>query len=140
MVGPRGCGKSTFMKLMSGLLRADQNLVVPTYQKGTRPFRTCGHGFSELCGASLAKDFQRYIASVRDRPTLLRKFKSKSICSCKKAKEILSSVRFEYVAEMHPWELSGCIRQRASLSRTLIYDPKMLVLDGPFGALIALPE
>ncbi|MBT6725145.1 MAG: ABC transporter ATP-binding protein [Deltaproteobacteria bacterium] len=137
LVGPSGCGKSTFMKLMSGLLQADQGSVVVANQEVTRPLGNVGMAFQNSVMLPWRTTLNNLLLPLEIVRPHRETFRQKREAHANKAIELLSSVGLEDVAEKYPWELSGGMRQRASLCRALIHEPEVLMLDEPFGALDA---
>ena len=137
LVGPSGCGKSTFMKLMSGLLKADQGSVVVANQEVTRPSGNVGMAFQNSVMLPWRTTLNNLLLPLEIARPHRETFRQNREAHANKAIELLSSVGLEDVAEKFPWELSGGMRQRASLCRALIHEPEVLMLDEPFGALDA---
>ena len=137
LVGPSGCGKSTFMKLMSGLLKADQGSVVVANQDVTRPLGNVGMAFQNSVMLPWRTTLNNLLLPLEIARPHRETFRQNQEAHANKAIELLSSVGLEDVAEKFPWELSGGMRQRASLCRALIHEPEVLMLDEPFGALDA---
>ena len=137
LVGPSGCGKSTFMKLMSGLLKADQGSVVVANQEVTRPLGNVGMAFQNSVMLPWRTTLNNLLLPLEIARPHRETFRQNREAHANKAIELLSSVGLENVAEKFPWELSGGMRQRASLCRALIHEPEVLMLDEPFGALDA---
>ena len=137
LVGPSGCGKSTFMKLMSGLLKADQGSVVVANQEVTRPLGNVGMAFQNSVMLPWRTTLNNLLLPLEIARPHRETFRQNQEAHANKAIELLSSVGLEDVAEKFPWELSGGMRQRASLCRALIHEPEVLMLDEPFGALDA---
>ncbi len=137
LVGPSGCGKSTFMKLMSGLLKADQGSVVVANQEVTRPLGNVGMAFQNSVMLPWRTTLNNLLLPLEIARPHRETFRQNREAHANKAIELLSSVGVENVAEKFPWELSGGMRQRASLCRALIHEPEVLMLDEPFGALDA---
>ncbi len=137
IVGPSGCGKSTFMKLMSGLLKADQGSVVVANQEVTRPLGNVGMAFQNSVMLPWRTTLNNLLLPLEIARPHRETFRQNREVHANKAIELLSSVGLENVAEKFPWELSGGMRQRASLCRALIHEPEVLMLDEPFGALDA---
>ena len=137
LVGPSGCGKSTFMKLMSGLLKADQGSVVVANQEVTRPLGNVGMAFQNSVMLPWRTTLNNLLLPLEIARPHRETFRQNREVHANKAIELLSSVGLENVAEKFPWELSGGMRQRASLCRALIHEPEVLMLDEPFGALDA---
>ena len=137
LVGPSGCGKSTFMKLMSGLLKADQGSVVVANQDVTRPLGNVGMAFQNSVMLPWRTTLNNLLLPLEIARPHRGTFRHKRQAHANKAIELLSSVGLKDVAEKYPWELSGGMRQRASLCRALIHEPEVLMLDEPFGALDA---
>ncbi len=137
LVGPSGCGKSTFMKLMSGLLKADQGSVVVANQDVTRPLGNVGMAFQNSVMLPWRTTLNNLLLPLEIARPHRETFRQNREAHANKAIELLSSVGLEDVAEKFPWELSGGMRQRASLCRALIHEPEVLMLDEPFGALDA---
>ena len=140
LVGPSGCGKSTFMKLMSGLLKADQGSVIVANQDVSRPLGNVGMAFQNSVMLPWRTTLNNLLLPLEIARPHRVTFRHKRQAHANKAIELLSSVGLKDVAEKYPWELSGGMRQRASLCRALIHEPEVLMLDGPFGALDAFPE
>ncbi|MEK9563714.1 MAG: ABC transporter ATP-binding protein [Deltaproteobacteria bacterium] len=137
LVGPSGCGKSTFMKLMSGLLKADQGSVVVANQDVTRPLGNVGMAFQNSVMLPWRTTLNNLLLPLEIARPHRETFRQKREAHANKAIELLKSVGLKDVAEKYPWELSGGMRQRASLCRALIHEPEVLMLDEPFGALDA---
>jgi sulfate transport system ATP-binding protein len=133
LLGPSGCGKSTLLRVIAGLDHADEGTVVLDGQDVTnQPARDRGVGFV----------FQHYAAfrhmSVRDNIAFgltIRKHGKREIKA--KVDELLELVQLGGWADRHPHQLSGGQRQRMALARALAVEPRVLLLDEPFGALDA---
>ena len=132
VVGPSGCGKSTLTKLISGLLQPDEGEVYLSGEKITTPRPTVGMAFQNpvlLEWRSIIKNVMLPLEIVPNKLNSLEKEQ--------RAKQLLSLVGLEGFEEKKPSELSGGMRQRASLCRALVHKPEVLILDEPFGALDA---
>jgi len=121
IVGPSGCGKSTLLSLISGLMKPEEGSVEL-------------HG--KLMGYMLQKDhllewrtiYKNIILGLEIRHMLTSETKQK-------VQEYLKQYGLADFANAKPSELSGGMRQRAALIRTLILEPDLLLLDEPFSAL-----
>jgi NitT/TauT family transport system ATP-binding protein len=132
LVGPSGCGKSTLLKILAGLHPADAGTV-------------------QIGSAAVPFDPARDIGMVFQQPLLL---KWRSIldnvllpaeilglpmaASRERARDLLALVGLAGAADKRPYELSGGMQQRAAIARALVHDPKLVLMDEPFGALDAL--
>ena len=137
LLGPSGCGKSTFMKLMSGLLKPDQGSVIVANQDVTRPLGNVGMAFQNSVMLPWRTTLNNLLLPLEIARPHRETFRQKREAHANKAIELLRSVGLKDVAEKYPWELSGGMRQRASLCRSLVHKPEVLILDEPFGALDA---
>lgn len=121
IVGPSGCGKSTLLSLISGLMEPESGTITL-------------HG--KMMGYMLQKDhllewrsiYQNIILGLEIRHMLSARTKMK-------AEVLLEQYGLANFANAKPSELSGGMRQRAALIRTLILEPDLLLLDEPFSAL-----
>ncbi len=132
VVGPSGCGKSTLTKLISGLLQPDEGEVYLGGEKITTPRPTVGMAFQN----PVLLEWRTIIKNVM-LPLEIVPNKLNSLEKEQRAKQLLSLVGLEGFEEKKPSELSGGMRQRASLCRALVHKPEVLILDEPFGALDA---
>ncbi|MBN7785628.1 ABC transporter ATP-binding protein [Ponticoccus gilvus] len=132
VVGPSGCGKSTLTKLISGLMRPDEGTVTlhGTPVKGPRP--TVGMAFQNPVMLEWRTILQNVILPLEIVPNTLTKAQKEE-----RARFLLALVGLEGFEDKRPSELSGGMRQRASLCRALVHKPEVLILDEPFGALDA---
>jgi NitT/TauT family transport system ATP-binding protein len=131
LLGPSGCGKSTLLKIVAGLLPGSHGEVRLRNLPVTGPRRDVGMVFQSpvlfpwrtvLDNVLLPIDVQR-----------MRREQHRS-----HALQLLALVGLQGFEDRYPWELSGGMQQRVALTRTLMHEPAMLLMDEPFGALDAL--
>ena len=131
VVGPSGCGKSTLMLMVAGLLERSRGEIAIAGRSVTKPITDVGIAFQD----HLLLDFRTAIANVMLHADI-RKLPRGEIEA--RAKELFAQLRLAHAMDKYPRQLSGGMRQRVSLIRTLVHDPSLLLLDEPFGALDAL--
>ncbi|MCB2224461.1 MAG: ABC transporter ATP-binding protein [Actinobacteria bacterium] len=131
VVGPSGCGKSTLMLIAAGLLGATTGEVRVNGDPLRSALTDVGIAFQDhlLLDFRTARENVLLQADVRgiDRKKL-----------GKRTDELFKQLGLDGVDDKYPNQLSGGMRQRVSLARTLVHSPPMLMLDEPFGALDAL--
>ena len=133
LLGPSGSGKSTLLRVIAGLERPDAGQVVIDGVDMTRhPARRRGIGFV----------FQHYAAfkhlTVWENVAFGLKVRRRSRAEIRaRVAELLALVQLEPFAKRYPAQLSGGQRQRMALARALAVEPRVLLLDEPFGALDA---
>src|SRR3984957_13380588 len=133
LLGPRGSGKSTLLRIIAGLEAPDEGDVVIGGESVTdTPARGRGVGFVFQHYAPFkhmtVHDNVAFGLSVRRRPKAEIRAR---------VEELLSLVRLDGLADRYPSQLSGGQLQRMALARALAVQPKVLLLDEPFGALDA---
>jgi NitT/TauT family transport system ATP-binding protein len=132
LVGPSGCGKSTLLKILAGLHGHDGGTV--RIGNDEVPF---------VEGRDVGMVFQQPLL-LRWRRTLENVLLPAEILglpaaeSRERARELLRIVGLEGFEDKFPYELSGGMQQRAAIARALVHDPKVVLMDEPFGALDAL--
>ena len=131
VVGPSGCGKSTLMLMVAGLLQRSRGDIVVAGQSVTKPITDVGIAFQD----HLLLDFRSAMENVTLQADI-RKLPKKQIEA--RARELFEQLRLTQAMNKYPRQLSGGMRQRVSLVRTLVHDPPVLLMDEPFGALDAL--
>ena len=128
IVGPSGCGKSTLLSLLSGLLVPEKGEIL---FDGTPVAR----GVSGI-GYMLQRDHLLEWRTVLSNVSLGLEVRGKRDPEhLSRVKELLNSYGLRSFYDAHPSELSGGMRQRAALIRTLALEPDLLLLDEPFSAL-----
>jgi NitT/TauT family transport system ATP-binding protein len=132
VVGPSGCGKSTLTRLIAGLMKPDSGEVWLHGKKVTSPRATVGMAFQNPVLLEWRSIIKNVMLPLEIVPTRLNKKEQED-----RARYLLSLVGLEGFEQKRPSELSGGMRQRASLCRALIHQPEVLILDEPFGALDA---
>jgi NitT/TauT family transport system ATP-binding protein len=131
VVGPSGCGKSTLLRIIAGLLDYSEGSVAMDGQpiRGTR--RDVGVVFQ----SSILLPWR----SILDNVMLPAEVLGLDIKKARqRAMELLHMVRLDGFEHKLPRQLSGGMQQRASIARALLHDPKILLMDEPFGALDAM--
>jgi len=131
VVGPSGCGKSTLMLMVAGLLERSRGDILIAGQPVTKPITDVGIAFQD----HLLLEFRTALDNVMLHADI-RKLPKKSIEA--RAKELFEQLQLTHAMQKYPRQLSGGMRQRVSLIRTLVHDPSLLLMDEPFGALDAL--
>src|SRR5712671_220828 len=132
LVGPSGCGKTTLLKILAGLHAHDSGVV--TIGSTTQPFdpsRDIGMVFQQ----PLLLKWRRILDNVLLPAEILGLPMAPSRV---RARDLLALVGLKGNEDKYPYELSGGMQQRAAIARALIHDPKLILMDEPFGALDAL--
>jgi len=131
VVGPSGCGKSTLLRIVAGLLDYSEGSVVLDGQavKGTR--RDVGVVFQ----SSILLPWRTIIENVLLPAEVLGLDME---AARERAMQLIHMVKLDGFENKLPRQLSGGMQQRASIARALLHDPKILLMDEPFGALDAM--
>jgi NitT/TauT family transport system ATP-binding protein len=137
IVGPSGCGKSTFMKLATGLKRPSKGSIHIGGQPVTGPLKITGMAFQAPSLLPWRTTVRNVMLPLEIVEPYRSSFKQKKAEYEAKARALLQSVGLAGYEDKFPWQLSGGMQQRASICRALVHEPKMLLLDEPFGALDA---
>ncbi|MBT8413681.1 MAG: ABC transporter ATP-binding protein [Boseongicola sp.] len=132
VVGPSGCGKSTLTRLIAGLMKPDTGEVWLHGARVKSPRSTVGMAFQNPVLLEWRSILKNVMLPLEIVPTKLTNTQKED-----RARELLSLVGLEGFEDKRPSELSGGMRQRASLCRSLVHKPEVLILDEPFGALDA---
>ena len=138
IVGPSGCGKSTFMKLTTGLKRPSLGQIFVDGQQVDGPLKISGMAFQAPSLLPWRTTLDNVLLPLEIVEPHRSQFKAKRKEYEARASRLLESVGLGGMEKKFPWQLSGGMQQRASICRALIHEPKMLLLDEPFGALDAL--
>ncbi|MFX1761929.1 sulfate ABC transporter ATP-binding protein [Paraburkholderia sp. A1RI-2L] len=137
LLGPSGCGKTTLLRVIAGLEYADEGQVVLQGQDvamvGARE-RQVGFVFQHYALFRHITVFENVAFGLRVKP---RNERPSEAQIREKVHELLKLVQLDWLALRYPSELSGGQRQRIALARALAVEPKVLLLDEPFGALDA---
>jgi NitT/TauT family transport system ATP-binding protein len=138
IVGASGCGKTTFLKMLLG---------IESPSRGT--FMVDGEPLPDEPGPDRGIVFQRYSLfphltvmnnlllglELRGSPLLGRLLGARRRRAIERARELLDAVGLQGAADKYPAQLSGGMQQRLSIAQSVICEPKILLLDEPFGAL-----
>jgi NitT/TauT family transport system ATP-binding protein len=131
VVGPSGCGKSTLLKILAGLLPSSGGAALLRGTQIAGPRRDIGVVFQSpvlfpwrtvLDNVLLPVDVQRLDRARHEKVAL----------------DLINLVGLGGFEHRYPWELSGGMQQRVAITRSLVHDPAMLLMDEPFGALDAM--
>jgi NitT/TauT family transport system ATP-binding protein len=132
LVGPSGCGKTTLLKILAGLHPHDAGEVrIGSAAQPFDPTRDIGMVFQQ----PLLLKWRRVIDNVLLPAEILGLPVAESR---ERARDLLALVGLRGAEDKYPYQLSGGMQQRASIARALIHDPKLILMDEPFGALDAL--
>jgi NitT/TauT family transport system ATP-binding protein len=137
IVGPSGCGKSTFMKLATGLRRPSKGTVLVDGREVAGPLKITGMAFQSSSLLPWRTTLANVLLPLEIVEPHRSQFRAQRAMYEEKGRKLLQSVGLGGYEDKFPWQLSGGMQQRASICRALIHEPKMLLLDEPFGALDA---
>jgi len=137
IVGPSGCGKSTFMKLTTGLKMPSRGSITINGEPVTGPLKISGMAFQAPSLLPWRTTMNNVLLPLEIVEPYRSNFKTHRAEYEARARALLQSVGLGGYEDKFPWQLSGGMQQRASICRALIHEPKMLLLDEPFGALDA---
>ncbi len=132
VVGPSGCGKSTLTRLIAGLMIPDEGEVRLHGERVTGPRNTVGMAFQNPVLLEWRTILNNVLLPLEIVPNSMSRAQREE-----RGRSLLKLVGLEGFEDKRPSELSGGMRQRASLCRSLVHRPEVLILDEPFGALDA---
>ena len=130
LIGPSGCGKSTLLRLIGDLTSPTSGSVKVNGKPAARARLDRDYGM--VFQAPVLMDW-RTIAKNIELPLEIMGYPADE--RRRRAADLLRLVELEAFADRHPWELSGGMQQRVAIARALSFDPKLLLMDEPFGAL-----
>ena len=129
-VGPSGCGKTTLLRIIAGLDHPTRGLISVSGKVVQRPGPERGmifQAYTSFPWLTARKNVEYGLKLIGMRREARRK----------RATEFLTHVRLDHVADQYPRAFSGGMKQRVALARTLAQNPRILLMDEPFGALDA---
>jgi sulfate transport system ATP-binding protein len=137
LLGPSGCGKTTLLRIIAGLEHADEGRVLfdgeDAGQRDVRE-RQVGFVFQHYALFRHMSVLENVAFGLRVKP---RKQRPPEALIKRRVQELLDLVQLDWLAHRYPPQLSGGQRQRIALARALAVEPRVLLLDEPFGSLDA---
>ena len=137
LLGPSGCGKTTLLRIIAGLETADRGSILFSGEDTTDVHvrdRQVGFVFQHYALFRHMTVFENVAFGLRVKPRGQRPSETQIK---QKVHDLLNLVQLDWLADRFPSQLSGGQRQRIALARALAVEPKVLLLDEPFGALDA---
>ena len=137
LLGPSGCGKTTLLRIIAGLERADEGRVLFDGEDAARRDvreRQVGFVFQHYALFRHMTVYENVAFGMRVKPRSVRPPEAEI---AKRVTQLLELVQLGWLAHRYPAQLSGGQRQRIALARALAVEPRVLLLDEPFGALDA---
>jgi NitT/TauT family transport system ATP-binding protein len=131
LLGPSGCGKSTLLKLIAGLYPVTAGNILVYGRAVVEPSPLTGLMFQTPVLFPWLTVLDNVLLPIRVRNARVEPFRER-------ANQLIEFVGLAGFDKMYPWQLSGGMQQRAAMCRMLIDDPRLLLMDEPFGALDAL--
>ena len=131
VLGPSGCGKSTLLKLFAGVIFPSEGEIRLGQRRLTGPSREVGMVFQRAVLLPWRCVLDNVLFPIQMLGWPLRDYREQ-------AQHLIDMVGLSGFEKALPSELSGGMQQRVSICRALIYDPKILLMDEPFGALDAM--
>ena len=131
VVGRSGCGKTTLLKLTAGLLAPTAGTVHVAQTAVRGPLTNVGIVFQSPVLLAWRKAIDNVLLQIEARKLRIADYRARAL-------ELLSLTGLRGFEDKYPNELSGGMQQRVSISRALIHDPPLLLMDEPFGALDAI--
>ena len=128
IVGPSGCGKSTLLSIIAGLMKPSSGEVILNGKRVEKPSKDIGYMFQRDLLFEWRTIFENVLLGLEIQGKITDE-------SRKTAEKMIETYGLGDFKDSYPSQLSGGMRQRAALIRTLMTEPKLLLLDEPFSAL-----
>ncbi len=130
LIGPSGCGKSTLLRIMADLIQPTAGTVTVNGKPAAQARKDREYGF--VFQNATLYDWRTVIKNV-ELPLEIMDYPKDQRTS--RAQEMLKLVELADFAEKYPYQLSGGMQQRVSIARALSFQPQIMLMDEPFGAL-----
>jgi len=130
LIGPSGCGKTTLLRLVADLIQPTSGALEVAGKSAAAAREAREYGF--VFQAPVLYDWRTVLANVT-LPLEIMGFARAE--RRRRAESLLAMVGLETFHRQYPWQLSGGMQQRVSIARALAFEPKLLLMDEPFGAL-----
>ena len=130
LIGPSGCGKSTLLRIIGDLI--DPSAGVVEVNGKPAPRARLDHEYGIVFQEAVLYDWRTVGKNIALPLELLRWSREKRAA---RVEELLRLVELEGFEDHHPWQLSGGMQQRVAIARALSFEPALLLMDEPFGAL-----
>ncbi|HVX98856.1 MAG TPA: ABC transporter ATP-binding protein [Pseudorhodoplanes sp.] len=131
VVGPSGCGKTTLLKMIAGLLPPSEGEIRVEGRAIVKPHGDVGIVFQSAMLLPWRRVLDNVMMPVEVKGLPDGQYRRRAL-------DLLKMVGLEGFEQKYPWQLSGGMQQRASICRALVHDPKIVLMDEPFGALDAM--
>jgi NitT/TauT family transport system ATP-binding protein len=133
IIGPSGCGKTTLLRLIAGLVLPTVGSIVSDGEEVRKPSKERAIVFQDYGKALLPwrKVWSNVALPLEDGEGSSRDLRARAV-------ELLKVMRLDTVADQYPDQLSGGMQQRVQIARSLAQNPKVWLMDEPFGALDAI--
>ena len=130
LIGPSGCGKSTLLRIIGDLIEPSEGTVEVNGKPAHRA--RLDHDYGIVFQEAVLYDWRTVSKNIALPLELLKWSREKRST---RVREMIDLVELEGFENHHPWQLSGGMQQRVSIARALSFDPALLLMDEPFGAL-----
>ncbi|HFD15212.1 MAG TPA: ABC transporter ATP-binding protein [Rhodospirillales bacterium] len=130
LIGPSGCGKTTLLRLLADLIEPSSGTISIGGKSPAEARRDRAYGY--VFQAPTLMEWRTVLANVM-LPLEVMGFPREE--RQRRAEAMLALVGLDKFADKYPWQLSGGMQQRVSIARALSFDPQLLYMDEPFGAL-----
>jgi NitT/TauT family transport system ATP-binding protein len=131
LLGPSGCGKSTVLMMIAGLYAPSAGAVRVDGKTVSRPLTDIGMVFQRDVLLEWRRVLDNVLLPIEIKRLPLAQYRNRAL-------DLLELVNLRDYADAYPEQLSGGMRQRVAICRALIHQPRLLLMDEPFGALDAL--
>jgi len=130
LIGPSGCGKSTLLRIIADLVQASSGAITVNGKSPEAARKDRDYGF--VFQSPTLYEWRTVIKNVQLPLEIMKYSREKRDA---RAREMLKLVELSDFENKYPWQLSGGMQQRVSIARALAFEPNILLMDEPFGAL-----